>query len=429
MTAHVDSFRLARKPGDTASRGLFPHWHPPFRYVLPALLLIGVFGLTSWMGIGFLFPSRLLTAISPRTSQSEMTREGAPLFEARGWIEPCPTPIRVTTLAAGVVDKLLVVEDQSVTAGEAVAELVKDDARHVAELALSNLKLREAELEEARAVLVSATTRLERPVHLELPLIQTEAALANIETQLDAIPFEIRSAEARLEFASQDYQRKSALKGVVAGRIIDQTRSVLAEATASFEEYQARGASLAKEREALRAYRDTLKTQLELKVGEVQAKRAAEAALAAAQARVQQAETHLAEARLRLDRMTVLAPVDGRILDLIAVPGTKLTDGTGHGSGHEKGTVVTMYIPDNLQARVDVCFEDTARVSLGQPARIACPALPTPLDGRVSSVGSTVDIRKNTLPVKVAIDSPPSEIIPRMLVDVAFLPPSRSGDE
>jgi HlyD family secretion protein len=429
MTAQVHSFRPARKQDNTTGRELLPRGYPPLGYILPAFLCLGFLALTSWAAVGFLFPSRLITAVSPDTPQSKVTRAGSPLFEAAGWIEPCPTAIRVTALAAGVVDKLLVVEDQPVTAGEAVAELVKDDARHIVELALLDLKLRKAELEEARAVLTAATTRLEQPVHLELPLTQTEAAVAKIETQLETIPFEIRGAEARLDFANQDYQRKSALKGVVAGRTIDQTRSAFEEATASLEELQARRASLGKEREALCGYRDSLKVQLQLKVEEIQAKREAEAKFKAAEVRVKQAETFLAEARLRLDRMTVRAPMDGRILGPVALPGTKLTDGMGHGDTYEDCTVVTMYLPDNLQVQVDVCFEDTAKVSLGQPVRIECPAVPEPLDGRVSFVGSTVDARRNTLPVKVVIDSPPSGIRPRMLVDVAFLPPSRPGDE
>ena len=70
-----------------------------------------------------------------------------------------------------------------------------------------------------------------------------------------------------------------------------------------------------------------------------------------------------------------------------------------------------------------MCFEDTPKVSLGQPVRIECPAVPEPLEGQVSFIGSSVDIQRNTLPVKVAIDAPPSVIKPRMLADVVFLSP------
>jgi len=258
------------------------------RYILPAFLFVSLFGLASWACVRFVFPSHSVAVDSAHVTQSEV-----------------------------------VVEDQSVTAGEAVAELVKDDARHTYERALAELKLREAELEEAEAVLNAATERLEKPVHLEVPLFEAEAALAKIETEVRNVPFEVRRAEARLDFAKRDCKCKTALEGVVAGRAIDQARSAFAEAASSFEELEARTDSLEKEREALIAYRDALKTQLELKVGEIKAKTEAEFKLKTAQARVKQAEIHLAEARLRLDRMIVRAPRDERILDLAVHPGTK----------------------------------------------------------------------------------------------------------
>ena len=62
-------------------------------------------------------------------SQSAVQQEGTPLFQAAGWIEPRPTPVRVAALAPGVVERLLVVEDQPVKAGEPVAELIKEDAQ------------------------------------------------------------------------------------------------------------------------------------------------------------------------------------------------------------------------------------------------------------------------------------------------------------
>ena len=299
----MDVSESALKRNDSAGSELRFSRHLLTRFVLPALLPLAFLGLVAWATVDFV--------VSSYTAPSQLLQEGTPHFKATGRVEPRPTPVPVAALAGGVVDKLLVVEDQPVKAGEAVAELVKEDARHAYERALAELKLREAELEEAQAVLTAATARLEKPVHLEVPLAEAEAALAKIETQLKEVPFEIRRAEARRDFAKRDCQGKTALKGVVAGRVIDQARSALAEATASLEESQARKDSLRKEREARAAHRDTLKTQLELRVGEIQAKRKAEAKLKAAQARVKQAEIHLAEAKLQMDRMTVRAPMDG----------------------------------------------------------------------------------------------------------------------
>jgi multidrug efflux pump subunit AcrA (membrane-fusion protein) len=81
-----------------------------------------------------------------------------------------------------------------------------------------------------------------------------------------------------------------------------------------------------------------------------------------------------------------------------------------------------------LQVRVDVRFEDIPKVSLGQAVRINNPALSEPLAGRVLFISSVANIQKNTLGVKVAIDSPPPVFKPEMLVDVTFLAPKPVGD-
>jgi multidrug efflux pump subunit AcrA (membrane-fusion protein) len=127
--------------------------------------------------------------------------------------------------------------------------------------------------------------------------------------------------------------------------------------------------------------------------------------------------------------MTIRAPVKGRILSLVADPGTRLSDGTSFFNGQDGSTVVTMYRPESLQVRVDVRFEDLPKVSLDQPVRIESPAVARPLQGQVLFISSEADIQKNTLQVKVAIDSPPDVFKPEMLVDVTFLAPKPPDDD
>ena len=317
MVAQVDLFRPALIRAHTASL----ERRSRRDRVLRALLLLGFLGLAAWSGVRCVFRPHSASVVSRQTTQPEAIPGETRLFKAAGHVEPRPTPASVSASGPGIVDRALVVKDQPLKGGEGLAELVKDHARHAYERALAELELREAELEEAEAVLTAAATRLAQPVHLEALLVETDAALANIETQLRNIPFEIRRAEARLDFAKREYERKSALQGVVADRAIDQARSALAEATASHEELQAQKDSLGKEREALVAHRDALKTQLELKTEETQARRKSEARLKAAQARLKRAGICLAEAKLRLDRTTVRAPVDGRVLGVVVQPG------------------------------------------------------------------------------------------------------------
>jgi hypothetical protein len=121
--------------------------------------------------------------------------------------------------------------------------------------------------------------------------------------------------------------------------------------------------------------------------------------------------------------MTVRAPVDGRVYQLVAFPGTTLTGGMGPVPNADGSTVVTLYQPNLLQVRVDARFEDIPKVSLGQPVAINNPALSAPLAGKVLFVSSEANIQKNTLQVKVAIDAPPVVFKPEMLVDVTFLAP------
>ncbi|MBM83218.1 MAG: hemolysin D, partial [Planctomycetaceae bacterium] len=338
-----------------------------------------------------------------------------------GWIEPRPTPVRVAALAPGVVEKLLVVEDQPVKAGDAVAQLVKDDAKLAFDRATADLKLREAELDEAKAQYKAAETRWKLPVHLEATLRDAEASLAKIQTALKNLPFAIRRAEADLKAADTDYEGKKSAEGVVAGVEIDIAKSKRDSATALVEELKDRNESLVKEQSALIARRDALKKQLELLVDELEAKEQADAKVNAATARVEQATVALAEVKLRLDRMTVIAPSDGRVFRLIAHPGARIGSGMTQMEGHDGSTVVTMYQPNILQVRVDVRFEDIPKVSLRQAVEIDNPALPSPIAGQVLFRSSEADIQKNTLQVKVAIADPPPVFKPEMLVDVAFL--------
>ncbi len=382
--------------------------------------------MVGWASRDLVFPPREVTVVPVLATHAELRREGAVLFKAAGWIQPRPTPVRIAALAPGVIEKLLVVEDQPLKPDQPVAELVKDDAKLAQDRAKADLRLREAELEKAAATRVAAKTRLEQPVHLQAPLSESEVALAKIKTQLKNLPFETRRAEAKLDFHKKDYEGKVAAKGAVSGRAIDEALSALDSAKALVEELRGREASLRKEEQALVDRRDALKKQLELLADEIEAKGEADAQVNAAQARLEQARVALAEASLRLTRMTIRAPNDGRIYkvyQLIGHPGARLGSGMTQMQGYDGSTVITLYRPDMLQVRVDVRFGDIPKVSVGQPVRIENPALSSSLTGHVLFTSSLADIQKNTLDVKVAINDPPEVFKPEMLVDVTFLAP------
>lgn len=394
------------------------------RYLIPGALIAGFLAIVAWAARDYLFPPLDVQVIPVTASQDVVRASGTPLFNAAGWIEPRPTPIRVPGLAAGVVEELLVVEDQPVNAGDPVAELVKDDARLTWEMNLADQKLREAEVKHAEAALVAATTRLEKPVHLEAELARSDASLATINTALTNLPYELKRAQSRLNFAQGDYQRNLNAQDSVSQREVDDARTFMETMEAMVNELQQRESSLQKELEATTKQRDALKERLELLADEIETRDQAAARVNMANARLEQSIVAVAEAKLQLDRMTVRAPVDGRVLLLVGQPGTRIGGMRDSMSDLIDGsTVLTMYQPDMLQVTVDVRFEDIPNVCVGQPVRIDNPAIEQPLTGKVLFVGSEADIQKNTLEVKVAIDLPPEVFKPHMLVDVTFLSP------
>ncbi len=423
--SNVDLQQLAidREPNETSN--VSPGRHVVTRYMLPGALLLGFVILVAWSARDLAFPPQLVTVMPVHSSQGEVRLAGTPLFKAAGWIEPRPTPTRVAALAPGVVEELLVVEDQPVKKGEPVAEMVKDDAQLSVARAKAEQMLRAAELEEAQAALTAATTRLKQPVHLEAALGESEAALAKLNTELKNLPFNIRRAEADQDAAQKRYDAKAKSAGVVAGVDIDVAKSALDSANARVAQLRDSKTSLEKEQVALVSRRDALKTQLELLADEIKAKDVAAAHVKAATARLEQANVVVQEMELRLSRMTVRAPIDGRVFHLLGHPGSRVGSGMTQMIGHDGSTIVTLYRPKMLQARVDVRFEDITKVQLGQPVEISNAALPKPLIGKVLFVSSEADIQKNTLQVKVAIDDPPAVFKPEMLIDVTFLAPEQ----
>ncbi len=394
------------------------------RYVLPLLLIGGFLSVVAWSARDSVFPPRAVTVVTVFSTVSEIQTAGTPLFQAAGWIEPRPTPVRVAALAPGVVKELLVVEDQLVKANDPIAELVKDDAQFSLRSALADLKLREAEQAVARYRLVAAQVRLDKPVHLKSPLASAEASLAKIETQLANLPFEKRRAAADVLALQKDYEANLKSVGFVSRVDVDLARGKLTSARALADELANRSISLEKEAAALREKRDSLETQFSLQTDEIEARDAAEAQIAAASARVAQARVVVGEAELQLQRMTILAPIDGRIYRLVAHPGARVGGGLTQMAEYDGSTVVTMYRPEQLQVRVDVRFLDIPNVAISQEVRINNPTISAPLTGNVLFF-TIADKQKNTLQVKVGIPDPPSVFKPEMLVDVTFLAPDQ----
>lgn len=397
------------------------------RYVVPGLVILGFLALLGWAARDRFLPSRAVTVVPVVVTRAEVQQAGTPLFQTAGWIEPRPTPVSVAALADGIIADLLVVEGQDVEAGQPVARLIDADAKLLLDQAQADLALREAELENAQAELHAARLRLENPVHLQAALSEAQSQLARTETELAAAPFLIQAAEARSVYAEQNLTGKQASGAALAGRVIQQAQSEHESAVAELRQLQERQSRLSSEADALRQRRDAMAQQLELLIDETRQLTAAAAQAKAAEARKRQAELAVQAAQLRLDRMTVQAPTAGRVLSLVAWPGSRVTGLDSAGEQAANNTVVTLYNPQMLQVRADVRLEDVPLLQPGQSVLLQTASVKEPMPGHVLYVTSQASIQKNTLEVKVAIASPPPNVRPEMLVTATFLAPEPTG--
>jgi multidrug efflux pump subunit AcrA (membrane-fusion protein) len=432
VSTQVDLRALA---GDRSDRGRTTVRRPRnlfARYVVPGLLLVSFAALLGWSLRDRWLPATPVTVVPVVATRAESQAANMPLFQAAGWVEPRPTPVAVSALAEGVVERLTVIEGQAVAANEPVAYLIDKDARLAVRQAQADLALRQAEADSAEAALAAAQRLLAEPITLKAMLAEAEANLTKLESELAPWAAMCAAARARRDFAEKDLASKRRAGDAIPAITLQKAESEVKVATAQADELTDKQAGLEKERAALTARRDVLARQLELKIDEERAVAEGRAQVAAAKAQVAQAEAALAMAELRLERMVVRAPMAGKILALTAAPGSKLMNAAKPESAGplamqmvDASTVVLMYDPASLQVRADVQLENVPRVLVGQKATIDTPAAGRQLTGQVITATSLADIQKNTLQVKVAIDDPPPSIKPDMLVQVTFLAPPR----
>lgn len=346
---------------------------------------------------------------------------GGATVQAPGWIEADPYSIAVTALADGIIAELLVLEGQSVSAGQVVARLVEDDARLALGRAVAELAAAEAQVASAAAQLAAAEADWEHPIELRRMLETAQAQYVQKQAELDRWPFELAQAEAEAEYAAAEYERVKPLHS--AGRASDieliRVQQAHAAQQAAVAMMQARRPILEAELQGLAAELRAAEENLRLRITDTRNVAEARALTAQAVAARDAAIVARDEAALRLERMEVRSPAAGIVMNRLKEPGSKLMLG---GDEPRSAQVVRIYDPAKLQVRVDVPLVDAAKVGVGQPAEIVVDVLPErTFRGRVTRMVNEADISKNTLQVKVAIEQPAAELKPEMLARARFL--------
>ncbi len=91
-------------------------------------------------------------------------------------------------------------------------------------------------------------------------------------------------------------------------------------------------------------------------------------------------ERQIALADARAKRLTLLAPIDGRILNILVKPGEAITT----------GPILAIGDTGRMRAVAEVYETDIARVKAGQAARVSSRALAKPIAGKVVRIGNMI---------------------------------------
>ena len=357
-----------------------------------------------------------------KTASDTLSTRVTQSVQAPGWIEPDPYRVAVTALADGVVSKIHVLEGQSVTAGQLVAELVPEDTRLALQQAQARLAADKADLDATRARFAAATTDWDQPVERDRQVASTAAALDEARAELAQVPAMIRRSEALLRRWQEEFSRiEHAYENSAATeRELIITRQEVAASAAGLDVMRQREAILVAKVARLESERKAALRSAELRVPERRALDTASARVAQAEAAVARSEAELAEAQLRMDRMTIRSPMDGHVMRRLKSPGDKVMLSMDDPySSH----LLHLYDPASIQVRVDVPLADAAHVVVGQRCEVVVDVLPDEaFQGQVTRVTHEADIQKNTLQVKVRVIDPSPLLRPEMLTRVRFLP-------
>ena len=374
-----------------------PDGSPSGRRKIPAALL--PLGLLLAFGalFGLMFGARLLPAAEVRTApvlmlrtglqkgedlSSSKTPQGVPstptdrgtlLFQSSGWIEPDPYIIHVPALVSGVVKEVLVLEGQRVRGNDIIATLIEDDAKLDVEEATRAV----AALDAAKVAHCSQLPVLNAKMHAVQQRVAAEKArLAELQDTAN------RLSSVRPGSVSAQEVRKAQLQ-------VEAQEALIEEANAQWSE----------------ALAEINKVELER---------------LAMNAKILRAQTELARKKLALERTVIRAPIDGIVLHLHATPGKKRML---QGDDPKSATIVELYQPEKLQARIDVPLSEAASLKVGQVVALSTDLLTDiTFDGEVTRIMGEADLQRNTLQAKVRILNPDDRLRPEMLVRAEFYP-------
>ncbi len=348
------------------------------------------------------------------------------VVQAPGWLEADPFFVACTALADGVVEEILVLEGERVDEGQVVARLVSEDAELALARAEAELAFARSKLIEAAANTEAAKTRWDHPIERDRAVETTRAQLAEARAELDQLPALIDAERASLAAMQEELlrQEKALTSGATNELEVIVLRNEVRAQEATVRAIERRRGILESRIDRLAAEVRAAERNAELRIEEKRELEFARAHQEDAAASVAAAEAARDEAKLRLDRMTIRAPISGFVQRRLKVPGDKVMLGADE---RHSAHLIHLYDPEKIQVRVDIPLADAAHVFVGQRCEVIVDVLPeTPFRGEVSRITHEADLQKNTLQAKVRVVDPSPLLRPEMLTRVKFFPEGAS---
>ncbi len=377
----LQKLKIDRGPARPRRRGGLSGW------LIPLLLLAGA---------GWIFRAPLVRSLDrlrlplvevAQAQKADALAAGAISGTAANGYIVARSRAALSADAPGRIVEIRVEEGSVVKKGEIVARLYSEEFE-------ASLRNAEAEVDLARAGIVSAEARLAE-VRREVPVLEALVSAAKARLERAAAGGELADRELKRieELEAKDVQSASQL---------DRARTTARQAQS--------------DREAERAY-------LLAARGSLESGRAAivtnEAVLAEARAQVPVSEARRDQAQAILDKTFVRAPFDGVVVLKDAEVG-EVVSPNSLGS-NSRGSVVTMVDFASLEVQVELPETSIRAVRVGAPVRIFLDAYPDqPYTGSVRRIWPTANRQKATIEVRVTFESPDEHLRPEMGVRVVF---------
>jgi len=344
-------------------------------------------------------------------------------IEASGTVQPIQS-VNISPKTAGRLESLYVEQGDRVEKGQPVAVMENQQFQAQLDRAESNLAEAKARLAEAKA-----GSRLEEIEQARASLEQAKARLAEAQARIPEniaqIRFQVDSAQSQFELAQDRLNRNEMLlaEGAIAQDRFDEIRN----------EYRSAQAALAEARQRLQQAQKTNRPEIQRLEAEVAQARAnlqqvqrgtRQEEIERLEAAVRATQAQFREAQIQFQDTTIQAPFAGIITQKYATEGAFVTPTTSASSTAAATSTSIIALAEGLEVLAKVPEVDVTQLKKGQSVEIMADAFPNEVfRGKVKLIAPEAIVEQNvtSFEVRIELQSGLEKLRSGMNVDVTFL--------